>query len=56
MGHDFRSYIAMGGIAAIAIVALVLGVSDGLVGQAFTALAGLGGASVAIKAMRARND
>ncbi len=56
MGHDFRSYIAMGGIAAIAIVALFLGVSDGLVGQAFSALAGLGGASVAIKAMWASDS
>ena len=51
MSHDFRSYIAMGGIAGVAIVALVLGVPDGVVGNAITALAGLGGASVAIKAL-----
>lgn len=52
MSHDFRSYIAMGGIAAIAVTGLLLGVEDGLIGQAFTALAGLGGASVAIRALR----
>ena len=52
MGHDFKSYIAMGGIAAVAMTALFLGVPDGVVGNAITALAGLGGASVAIRAVR----
>lgn len=52
MSHDFRSYIAMGSIGAVTIVAMILGVGDGLLGNAITALAGLGGASVVARALR----
>lgn len=45
--HDYRTYIAMVGISALAALAMVLAVGDGLVAAAITALAGLGGYSVA---------
>ena len=45
--HDFRTYLAIGAIAAVTSVALVLGQADGLVAAAITALAALGGAAVA---------
>lgn len=37
----------MGGITALALTAMILNVGDGLVAAAITALAGLGGYSVA---------
>ncbi len=50
MAHDYAVYGAIGMIGAITIVALVLGVADGLVAAAITALATLGGVKVALKA------
>lgn len=50
MAHEFAVYGAIAGIVGVTIVALVLGVGDGLVGAAITALAGLGGAKIGLEA------
>lgn len=47
MTHDIRTYAAIAAIAGITSIALYLGQGDGLVASAITALAALGGASVA---------
>jgi hypothetical protein len=48
--HDLAVYGAMAGIAGVTIIALFLGVADGLVASAITALAGLGGAKIGLEA------
>ena len=49
MVHDLAVYGAIAGIVGVTVVALVLGVGDGLVASAITALAGLGGAKVGME-------
>ncbi len=49
MGHDFAVYASIGGVVAITLVALALGVADGLVQNAITALTVLAGVKVALK-------
>ncbi len=48
-GHDYAVYGAIGAIAGITALALVLGAADGLVAAAITALATLGGVKVALR-------
>ncbi len=47
--HDYAVYGAIGAIAGITALALVLGAADGLVAAAITALATLGGVKVALR-------
>lgn len=47
--HDYAVYAAIGAIAGITSLALVLGAADGLVAAAITALATLGGVKVALR-------
>ncbi len=47
MTDEYAVYGAIGAIAGITVVALVLGVADGLVAAAITALATLGGIKLA---------
>ncbi len=47
--HDFAVFAAIGGIVSITLTALALGVADGLVASAITALTTLAGVKVALK-------
>lgn len=47
--HDVAVLAAIGAISGITLAALVLGVGDGLVAGAITALATLGGVKLALK-------
>ncbi len=49
MVHDYAVFAAIGGVVSVTLVALSLGVGDGLVGQAITALTVLAGVKVALK-------
>ncbi len=50
--HDLAVYGAIAAIAGVTLAALILGVGDGLVAAAITALAGLGGAKIGIEAAK----
>ncbi len=49
MAHDYAVYGSIAGVVGITVVALVLGVADGLVQNAITALTVLAGVKVALK-------
>lgn len=53
--HDLAVYGAISGIVGVVIVALFLGVGDGLVASAITALAGLGGAKIGLEVANRRD-
>ena len=47
--HEYAVYASIGGIVAIVMAALVLGVGDGLVASAIAALSTLGGVKLALR-------
>ena len=49
MAHDYAVFASIGGIVGVTGLALVLGVADGLVASAITALTTLAGVKVALK-------
>jgi len=54
MVHEYAVYASIAGVIGITLFALYLGVADGLVGQAITALTVLSGVKLAL--MRRRSD
>ncbi len=49
MGHDWAVLASIGGVVSISLVALVLGVGDGVVASAVAALVTLAGVKVALR-------